>query len=126
MTMRFARLGAAALATALIAAAAAPVAAAPWYVVTEISETLDAEAYGKAVAAAEPIATKSNGGTFVVRSNKAVELDGGAAPSRVIVIRFDSEAQARAWKESPAIRALHAVRVTATRSRSFLVEGVAE
>lgn len=120
------RLGAVCLAIALTGPTATAAFAAPWYVVTEISETIDAEAYARAVAAAEPIATKSSGGSFVVRSSKAVELDGGSAPSRVIVIRFESEDQARAWKDSPAIRQLRAVRVTATKSRSFLVEGLAE
>lgn len=116
----------AAFGLALAGATVTPAIAAPWYVVTEITETIDAEAYAKAVAAAEPIATRSNGGSFVVRSSKAVELDGGTPPIRVIVIRFESEEQARAWKDSAAIRQLRAVRLTATRSRSYLVEGLAE
>jgi len=106
------------------AKAAAPQGANPWYVVTEITGLIDAEAYARAVSAAEPSATESSGGKFFVRTSKPVMLDGENAPTRVIIIRFGSEAQARAWKDQPSIRALHAVRVKATKSRSYLVEGL--
>lgn len=96
---------------------------APVYVVIDISETVDADAYVKAVSAAEPKATQAAGGRFVIRSNKAVALDGGAAPNRFVVIAFDSEEQARAWRAS--VSEVNAVRLKATNSRSFLVEGLA-
>lgn len=95
---------------------------APVYVVIDISETMDVDAYVKAVSAAEPQATNAAGGRFIIRSNKAVELDGGAAPNRFVVIQFDSEQQARAWRASVAN--VNAVRATATKSRSFIVEGL--
>lgn len=105
---------------------AAPVAGGrPWYVVTEIAELTDAEAYAKAVAAAEPVVTQAAGGSFVARASAPIRLDGESVPARVVIIRFDSEAQARAWKDSPRIRALFAVRASATKSRSFLIEGLA-
>src|SRR5262249_58955024 len=40
----------------------------PAYVVIDISETMDPEAYIKAVSAAEPNATQSAGGRFIVRA----------------------------------------------------------
>lgn len=113
-------------AAAFVGATATAALAAPWYVVIDIAETLDAETYAKAVAATEPAASKSFGGTFVMRTTKAVGLDGGAAPNRFVVIRFESEAQARAWKESTPVRDLLTVRMRTTKSRSFLVEGLAE
>lgn len=98
---------------------------APVYAVIDISETMDADAYIKAVSAAEPKATLSAGGRFVVRSTKAIALDGGAPPSRFVVIAFENEEQARAWHASEAIRKVNEVRAQVTKSRAFLVEGVA-
>lgn len=96
----------------------------PVYVVIDISETMDAEAYVKAVSAAEPVATQSAGGRFVARTNKAIALDGAAPPNRFVIIAFDNEAQARAWHNSRAIKDVNAVRAQATKSRAFIVEGV--
>ena len=96
----------------------------PYFAVIDISETMDADAYIKAVSAAEPNASNSAGGRFVVRSNKAIAMDGGAAPNRFVVIAFDSEARARAWYNSKAIQDVNAVRSKATKSRAFLVEGL--
>jgi uncharacterized protein (DUF1330 family) len=96
---------------------------APVYAVIDISETMDADAYIKAVSAAEPKASQTAGGRFIVRSNKAVALDGGAAPNRFVIIAFDNEEQARAWHTS--VGEVNAVRLKATKSRSFLVEGLA-
>ncbi len=96
---------------------------APVYVVIDISETMDADAYVKAVSAAEPKATHAAGGRFVIRSNKAVALDGDTAPNRFVLIAFDNEEQARAWRAS--VSDVNAVRLKATKSRSFMVEGLA-
>src|ERR1700716_3419367 len=65
------------------------------YVIIDISETLDADAYIKAVTAAEPNATSSAGGRFVVRTNAPVALDGAAPPNRFVVIAFDNNDKAK-------------------------------
>ena len=95
------------------------------YAVIDISEVMDVDAYVKAVSAAEPRATESMGGRFVIRTNKPIPLDGGAPPNRFVVISFDNEEQAKAWYSSQAIRDVNAVRMKATKSRAFLVEGLA-
>lgn len=95
------------------------------YAVIDISETMDVDAYIKAVSAAEPRATESMGGRFVIRTNKPIPLDGGAPPNRFVVISFDSEEQAKAWYSSQAIKDVNTVRMKATKSRAFLVEGLA-
>ena len=41
------------------------------------------------------------------------------------MIAFDSEEQARAWHGSQAIRDVNAVRASTTKSRAFIVEGLA-
>ena len=96
----------------------------PVYAVIDISETMDVDAYIKAVSAAEPKATQSAGGRFIIRTNKAISLDGGPAPNRFVVIAFDSEEQARAWHASQPIKEVNAVRAKTTKSRAFLVEGL--
>lgn len=98
----------------------------PVYVIIDISETLDAEAYLKAVSAAEPNATKSAGGRFIIRTAKPVALDGAAPPNRFVVIAFDTEEKAKAWHNSQAIKEVNAVRMKTTKSRAFMVEGLAD
>ena len=93
------------------------------FVVIDISETLDADAYIKAVSAAEPKATQSMGGRFIIRTNTPVSLD-GTPPNRFIVISFDNADKAKAWYNSPAIKDVNAVRSRATKSRAFLVDGL--
>ena len=93
------------------------------YVVIDISEMKDLAAYGKAVSAAEPKATESAGGRFVVRTNAPVALDGNA-PNRFVVIAFDSAAKAKAWYETQAIKNVNAVRFQTTQSRAFMVEAL--
>jgi len=97
---------------------------APAYVVIDISETMDPDAYIKAVSAAEPNATQSAGGRFIVRTNAAVALD-GTPPNRFVIVTFDDAEKAKAWYRSPAITQVNATRLKATKSRAFLVEGLA-
>jgi uncharacterized protein (DUF1330 family) len=97
---------------------------APFYVVIDISEMLDADTYMKAVSAAEPNATMSTGGRLIIRSAKPVAVDGAPPPSRFAVIAFDTEEKAKSWSMSPAIKELNAVRMKTTKSRSFMVEGL--
>jgi len=93
------------------------------YVVIDITETRDPDAYIKAVSAAEPNATVSAGGRFIVRSNAPVALD-GPAPNRFVVIAFDSSEKAKAWYDTQAIKDVNAVRMKVTNSRAFMVDGV--
>jgi uncharacterized protein (DUF1330 family) len=97
----------------------------PVYAVIDISEVSDVDAFMKAVSATEPNATLSAGGRFIIRSTKPVAIDDAAPPSRFAVIAFDTEEKAKAWANLPAIRELNAVRLRTTKSRAFMVEGVA-
>jgi uncharacterized protein (DUF1330 family) len=93
---------------------------APVYVVIEVSELLDAEAFAKAVSAAPTF-----DGRYIIRSQKVTALDGDAPPARFVVIAFDAEEKAKAWRDSPAIKEVNAVRLRTTKSRSFMVDGLA-
>ena len=90
----------------------------PVYVIIDISEITDAMA--KAVASAGATA----GARFLVRTQKATALDGGAPPARFALAQFDSEAAAKAWFNSPGVAPINAARLTSTKSRAFLVEGL--
>src|ERR1043165_1147135 len=79
----------------------------PVYAVIDISEVADADAYIKAVSAAEPNATRSAGGRFIVRARKPIALD-GTPPDRFVIIAFESEERAKAWYASEAIRNVNA------------------
>ena len=96
----------------------------PAYVIIDVSEMMDADAYIKTVSAAEPKATTSAGGRFIMRTAKAIALD-GPAPNRFVAIAFDSEEKAKAWYDSPAIKEVSAVRLKAAKSRAFIVDGLA-
>jgi uncharacterized protein (DUF1330 family) len=107
-----AALGATAM-TALRAQATPPV-----YVVIDMSEITDADAMSKASA---NVSAPPTG--YLVRTQKAAGLDGGAPPARFVIVAFDSEAKAKEWFNSPPVAAINAVRLKATKSRSFIVEG---
>jgi len=59
---------------------------------------------------------------YVVRGGKPQALE-GEPPKGVVVIAFDSVARAREWYDSPAYRALIPLRQSASKGRTFLVEG---
>jgi uncharacterized protein (DUF1330 family) len=62
---------------------------------------------------------------FVVRSSKFQPLEGDAPQGRFVVIAFDSAEKAREWYDSPAYAAIRPIRQSATKSRVFIVEGLA-
>jgi uncharacterized protein (DUF1330 family) len=96
---------------------------APVYAVLEFGEMTDPDAWIKAVSATEPKATLSMGGKFVVRTTKIVTLDGDQPPVRFTMIELESQEKLNEWRNSKQIKALNEVRLKATKSRSFMVEG---
>jgi uncharacterized protein (DUF1330 family) len=62
---------------------------------------------------------------FVVRSSKVQPLEGDAPKGRFVVIAFDSAEKAREWYDSPAYTAIRPIRQSASKSRVFIVEGLA-
>jgi uncharacterized protein (DUF1330 family) len=66
----------------------------PVYVVIEVSEMLDAAAFGKAVSTAPTIE-----GRYIIRTEKVTALDGDAPPSRFVVLAFDTEEKFKVWRD---------------------------
>jgi uncharacterized protein (DUF1330 family) len=99
-----------------------PAAAKPAYVVVDVTETTDAQAYKTMVANAET-AVIQFGGRILIDSDGATALD-GAVPQRLLIIAFDNAENAQAWKASPSFEEFNAARGTAVKSRAFMVEGM--
>lgn len=96
----------------------------PTYVVVAIRKITDADAY-KEVMAKAPAAVQASGATFVIRTDKITSLD-GTPPARFVLLKFDSVEQAQAWHNSAAQKEVDAIRVKASDSLSFIVEGLAK
>jgi len=92
------------------------------YVISEV-ETRDPDAMDRYRAlAADSIA--HYGGRYLVRGGAIETLEGGWAPSAIVVVEFDTADQARAWYSSPEYaQALHE-RWAALARRLIVVEGV--
>src|SRR5580704_4493571 len=91
----------------------------PVYVVIDISEMSDAAAFAKAASVASPQELASVGGRYLVRSTKPVALDGSAPPSRFVLLAFNNEAQATAWRNLPSTNEITDIRLKVTKSRSL-------
>ena len=71
-----------------------------------------------------PATLEPFGGEFIVRGGRTEALEGGWAPGRLVVLKFDSWERARAWYTSAAYQAILPLRHRNSRGRLVLVEGV--
>jgi uncharacterized protein (DUF1330 family) len=93
------------------------------YAVVDIAEMTDANLFREQLLPkVTPATLAAFGGQYLVRSENAVAID-GTPPKRFVVIAFDSMDKAKAWSTAPAQKEVDAVRMKATKSRQFLVEG---
>ena len=94
----------------------------PAYVITEV--TIIDEVAFKEFSSKTEATTAPFGGKRIVRGGQVVALD-GEAPKRVIVTAYESMEKAQAQRNSPAWKELLPLRAKATKSREYIVEGVA-
>jgi uncharacterized protein (DUF1330 family)/quinol monooxygenase YgiN len=99
----------------------APATRAAYYLADfELTDAAAIQPYSAAVASTfEPY-----GGRYLIRGGAATQLEGTAPRGRLVMIAFDSLAQARAWYDSPAYNQLKPLRHRAGNSQVRLVEGV--
>lgn len=71
-----------------------------------------------------PAAIAAYGGRFVVRGGQAATLEGDWEPGRIVVLEFESMAQAQAWWASDEYAPAKALRQKSAITRMILVEGV--
>jgi uncharacterized protein (DUF1330 family) len=107
----------------VLAMALAPTAAAaaPAYVINEITVT-DPEKF-QTYASQVPATLAPFGGEYVVRGGAPEAVSGAAPPQRLVVLRFPNREQARAWRASPAYQKILPIREATSTSRVYIVEG---
>jgi len=71
-----------------------------------------------------PATVQQYGGEFVVRGGTVEACEGAAPKGRVVVIRFPSFAQAKAWYHSTEYAGPKALRQQHSEGRVMVVEGV--
>lgn len=69
---------------------------------------------------------KPYSGRFIVRGGDMDVKEGFGAQGRLIVIQFDSLAQANAWYNSPEYQAIIPIRHRSGNTRTYIVEGLAK
>ncbi len=94
------------------------------YVITDM-KVKDPERY-KGYTALTPNAVASAGGSFVVRGGATEVLEGSWSPARLVVVKFESVAAAKAFYNSALYLEARAMRVGATEYFNMVVvEGIA-
>jgi uncharacterized protein (DUF1330 family) len=63
-------------------------------------------------------------GRYVVRGGQVDGLEGTTPKARMVMIEFDSLAQARAWYNSPEYTALRPIRQKSGHTNAYIMEGV--
>jgi uncharacterized protein (DUF1330 family) len=93
------------------------------YVVTDVNEITDADGF-KALVKMGPssiVEVKYADGRYLARTENITALD-GTAPKAFAIIAFDSVEKAKAYYGN--MKETTAMRIKATKSRSFIVEGL--
>jgi uncharacterized protein (DUF1330 family) len=92
------------------------------YVIGEIEviNQQDYSSYGPGL----PATLAKYGGRFLARGGTTESLE-GEPPKRIVVLAFDTPDAAEKWYASPEYSAIKPIRQRSTKSRVFVVEGIA-
>jgi uncharacterized protein (DUF1330 family) len=93
------------------------------YVVIDVNEITDADGF-KALVKMGPssiVEVKDQDGRYLARTENITALD-GTAPKAFAIIAFDNVEKAKAYYDN--MKQTTAMRIKATKSRSFIVEGL--
>ena len=93
----------------------------PAYVILDI-EVTDPDGY-TAYRERSGATVEQHGGRFLVRGGDPQTVEGDWAPSRIVVLEFPSEEQARAWYDSAEYQEILPIREANATSRAVLVQG---
>ncbi len=91
------------------------------YIVAEV-DVADPEAYSTYTAQV-PACLAPFEGSFIVRAGAVTALEGASPAGRIVILAFPSKAQAQAFWNSPAYRAIAPIRQGCSTARIFMVEG---
>lgn len=85
-------------------------------------EVTDPETYAK-YRELVPATIAQYGGRYLVRGGETESLEGDTPPARVVILEFDSVAQAKAWHSSPEYEKPKKIRQSASKGTVWVVEG---
>lgn len=91
------------------------------YFLVEITEIIDAAAYGEYIAGVKDIVER-NGGEYVVRSDRVSMFSGGPCPVRVILIKFKDKDTIEKCFGSDEYKRIAPLREVSTRANGFIIE----
>ncbi len=91
------------------------------YIIVDVQVT-DPEVYA-GYTKLVPATVAAYGGKFIVRGGAAENMEGDWEPHRVVVLEFESVAQAKAWYHSEEYRAPKGLRHSASQAKMIVVEG---
>jgi uncharacterized protein (DUF1330 family) len=94
------------------------------YAIVDISAVTNPDVFKTLLPKAGP-AMAAFGGKYIIRTDKITNVD-GTPPARFVVIAFDNAAKAQAFNDSAAQKEVNDIRAQSTKSRSFIVEGMAQ
>jgi uncharacterized protein (DUF1330 family) len=96
----------------------------PAFYIAEVFEVSNQDQFAT-YAAGVPATVEKYGGHFIVRGGKTEALE-GEPPKRIIVMSFNSMADAHRWYASPEYSAIRPIRQRSSKARGFIVEGLGE
>ena len=97
----------------------------PAYVISEVDamDLAGIKKYGEKVG--DTLAPFNGHYHFLVGGSAKVQALDGEPPKGIVVLAFDSAEKARQWYDSPDYEAIKPIRLSATKGRMFIVEGLA-
>jgi len=97
----------------------------PAYVISEVDamDLAGLQKYGEKVG--DTLAPFNGHYHFLVGGGAKIQTLDGEPPKGIVVLAFDSSEKAREWYDSPAYEAIKPIRLSATKGRMFIVEGLA-
>lgn len=92
------------------------------YVIVDIDvhDSVGYEEYKKLA----PAAVELYGGKYIARGGKTETLEGDWSPSRLVILQFEDNEQAKKWLYSDEYREARAMRHTTANSKMVVIEGV--
>jgi uncharacterized protein (DUF1330 family) len=94
----------------------------PAYVIVDVNIE-DAAAYEE-YKELTPASIAAYDGKFIVRGGKAVSVEGGWQPGRIVVLEFPTLERAQEWWNSEQYTVAKKIRHAAANTRMIFVEGV--
>ena len=92
------------------------------YVIADV-EVTNPELFGE-YRALVPETVELYGGRYLARGGETTLIEGDRAPSRAVIIEFESAARAKEWYDSPEYEPIKRMRLDSANSNVVIVEGL--